>query len=84
MIFGSKKNAFFYLQAHNMVVTFAVVVVSGLGSEADSMEEYGDPDQPKMFTEDGSWIGQYASTTVRSNDAVVTTTVQQPAGSTFV
>ena len=61
------------------------VFCKGGGSEADSMEEYGDPDQPKMFTEDGSWIGQYASNTVRSNDAVVTTTVaQHPTGSTFV
>lgn len=48
------------------------------------MEEYADPNDPKMFSEDGSWIGQYASTTVRSNDAVVTTTVQPPSGSTFV
>ena len=48
------------------------------------MEEYNDPNEAKLFTEDGSWIGQYASTTVRSNEAVVTTTVQQPSGSTFV
>ncbi|OQV18931.1 Neuroglian [Hypsibius exemplaris] len=63
----------------------SIISREGGGSEADSMEEYGDPDQPKMFSEDGSWIGQYASNTVRSNDAVVSTTVaQHPTGSTFV